>query len=92
MQIPWSMVDNIKYLKFQIVNTDISSGPGIHWICIAQLNDGSLIVDPLGPMNERLYDDIMIRNLMSIPSESISLNMCASMEKTNLFLQWQNTI
>lgn len=56
------MVDNIK-LTFKdplIVNTDISSGPGIHWIVLYPVKDICYIIDPLGENNFRPYDKIMI--------------------------------
>ena len=56
------MVDNIK-LTFKdplIVNTDISSGPGIHWIVLYPVKEICYIIDPLGENNFRPYDKIMI--------------------------------
>ena len=56
------MVDNIK-LTFKdplIVNTDISSGPGIHWIVLYPVKDICYIIDPLGENNFRPYDKLMI--------------------------------
>ena len=56
------MVDNIK-LTFKdplIVNTDISSGPGIHWIVLYPVKEICYIIDPLGENNFRPYDKLMI--------------------------------
>lgn len=56
------MVDNIK-LTFKdplIVNTDISSGPGIHWIVLYPVKEICYIIDPLGENNFRPYDKILI--------------------------------
>ena len=56
------MVDNIK-LTFKdplIVNTDISSGPGIHWIVLYPVKEICYIIDPLGENNFRPYDNILI--------------------------------
>ena len=61
------MVDNIK-LTFKdplIVNTDISSGPGIHWIVLYPVKEICYIIDPLGENNFRPYDKIMIEKLNS---------------------------
>ena len=46
-----------------ITNTDVSSGPGIHWITIYRINQDALIIDPLGPRNLRPYDAIMFAQL-----------------------------
>ena len=63
--LKWSMVDNIK-LTFKdplIVNTDISSGPGIHWIVLYPVKDICYIIDPLGENNFRPYDNILINTI-----------------------------
>ena len=60
--LKWSMVDNIKlsYKEPLIMNTDISSGPGIHWIVLYPVDKVCYIFDPLGENNFRPYDKIMI--------------------------------
>ena len=60
--LKWSMVDNIKlsYKEPLIMNTDISSGPGIHWIVLYPVKEICYIIDPLGENNFRPYDKIMI--------------------------------
>ena len=60
--LKWSMVDNIKlsYKEPLIMNTDISSGPGIHWIVLYPVDKIFYIFDPLGENNFRPYDKIMI--------------------------------
>lgn len=40
-----------------IVNTDLSGGPGVHWIVVVQLSDGPYAYDPLGPRNDRRASD-----------------------------------
>ena len=59
------MVDNIKlYHKVPlIVNTDLSSGPGIHWIVLYPVDNICYIFDPLGENNFRPYDNIMINKI-----------------------------
>ena len=63
--LKWSMVDNIKlsYKEPLIMNTDISSGPGIHWIVLYPVDKVCYIFDPLGENNFRPYDKIMIDKL-----------------------------
>ena len=63
--LKWSMVDNIKlsYKEPLIMNTDISSGPGIHWIVLYPVDKVCYIFDPLGENNFRPYDKIMIEKL-----------------------------
>jgi hypothetical protein len=66
--LKWCSVDEIgKMLKIGnifLVNTDLSSGPGIHWLCACCLVDGNqnvlYVVDPLGPENERPNDKVML--------------------------------
>ena len=60
--LKWSMVNNIKlsYKEPLIMNTDISSGPGIHWIVLYPVDKVCYIFDPLGENNFRPYDKIMI--------------------------------
>lgn len=60
--LKWSMVDNIKLSHKEplIMNTDISSGPGIHWIVLYPVDKICYIFDPLGENNFRPYDKIMI--------------------------------
>ena len=60
--LKWSMVDNIKlsYKEPLIMNTDIYSGPGIHWIVLYPVDKVCYIFDPLGENNFRPYDKIMI--------------------------------
>ena len=60
--LKWSMVDNIKltYKEPLIMNTDISSGTGIHWIVLYPVDKVCYIFDPLGENNFRPYDKIMI--------------------------------
>ena len=59
------MVDNIKlsYKEPLIMNTDISSGPGIHWIVLYPVDKVCYIFDPLGENNFRPYDKIMIEKI-----------------------------
>ena len=63
--LKWSMVDNIKlsYKEPLIMNTDISSGPGIHWIVLYPVDKVCYIFDPLGENNFRPYDKMMIEKL-----------------------------
>ena len=63
--LKWSMVDNIKlsYKEPLIMNTDISSGPGIHWIVLYPVDKVCYIFDPLGENNFRPYDKIMIEKI-----------------------------
>jgi hypothetical protein len=66
-KIKWASVDNFAHLlKSQdafIINTDLSSGPGIHWITLVNRNKMVHIVDSLGKNNHRQYDDIMKQQL-----------------------------
>ena len=62
--IKWAMVDKfgplLKDRRAIVVNTDVSSGEGIHWIVMIPIDDVVYIVDSLGEeTNERQYDDIM---------------------------------
>ena len=59
------MVDNIKLYHKEplIVNTDLSSGPGIHWIVLYPVDNICYIFDPLGENNYRLYDNIKINKI-----------------------------
>lgn len=64
------MVDTFKNLLNEneafIVNTDLSSGSGIHWIVIYRNNDNLLIIDPLGKKNYRPYDAIMFKTIKDV--------------------------
>lgn len=61
----WCMVDQIaKELKpynIFILNTDVSTGDGIHWVACIALSDSVYVIDPLGPQNKRKYDDMMLK-------------------------------
>ena len=53
------MVDDfqeaLKVNKPLIINTDISGGPGVHWIvAVLRPKGGLYIYDPLGPANDRV--------------------------------------
>lgn len=39
---------SLKNLQFIIVNTDVSSGPGIHWYCVVRLKNLVEVFDSLG--------------------------------------------
>ena len=58
LNLPWSYVDQVKLRLHEplIVNTDLSGGPGVHWIVLVKLRHGIVYMyDPLGPKN-RLVD------------------------------------
>jgi hypothetical protein len=61
------MVDNFeKYLinnKPFVVNTDVSSGFGIHYIVLCKLDNNCYICDSLGKNNYRPYDNIMLKTI-----------------------------
>lgn len=42
-----------------VVNTDLSGGPGIHWITLFRMGPKTLIFDPLGPGNKRNNDAVI---------------------------------
>ena len=42
-----------------IVNTDVSSGPGIHWIVFLLRGKTVYVIDPLGPNNYRPYQGVI---------------------------------
>ena len=70
------MVDNIK-LTFKdplIVNTDISSGPGIHWIVLYPVKEICYIIDPLGENNFRPYDKIMIDRINEFGNKAFMID------------------
>ena len=46
-----------------IANTDLSSGQGIHWICIYPKDQYAMIIDPLGSKNFRPNDQIMFEQI-----------------------------
>ena len=59
---PWANIDTISPKSFArskvvIMNTDWHSGPGVHWVTIAKLSDGTYyLIDPLGPKNKRVIN------------------------------------
>lgn len=63
----WGSVDNfagkLKDREPIIVNTDISSGQGIHFFTVIPIDDVLFIIDSLGTNNYRPYDDIMFREI-----------------------------
>jgi len=62
----WVSVDqnyNLKLYQPLIVNTDVSTSQGIHWIIIYPLQSTNVIIDPLGPDNFRPYDKDMFNQL-----------------------------
>jgi len=65
--ITWSMVDNLHNVMYDrepvCLNTDLSSGAGIHWICVYPRDNIIYIIDPLGPKNYRPYDSIMYNQM-----------------------------
>ena len=48
-----------------IVNTDVSSGGGTHYIVLYIKNNECYIIDPLGKNNFRPYDNIMMEKLQN---------------------------
>lgn len=61
-KLPWATADTFDLRKTPvvIVNTDIQSGPGIHWITIATTRDKrALIIDSLGPRDDQPYNDMI---------------------------------
>lgn len=62
----WYNVDRIPKIRdgeVIIINTDLSSGPGIHWVSGKRFGRDFFIVDSLGPSNFRVYDKIMLQKL-----------------------------
>lgn len=70
-----AMVDNfeLKDKKPIIINTDVSTGQGIHWITLMPFfNDGvCMVIDSLGPNNFRRYDQIMYDRIASYGLKSL---------------------
>ena len=63
-RLQWASIDNFaQYLTRAnipcVTNTDISTSEGIHWITLVRVSKTVCIIDPLGPDNERPYDDMM---------------------------------
>jgi hypothetical protein len=54
-----------------IVNTDHTSGTGIHWITIMPIDDRVFIVDSLGQNNVRPYDNIMFSTFANAGLEPV---------------------
>lgn len=46
-----------------IINTDLSGGPGIHWIVLVPIDEHVYIIDSLGPDNYRPNDATMLSKL-----------------------------
>jgi len=67
--VPWCMTDevaeNIRNKPVLIVNTDLSGGPGIHWLCLFVRDNEVEIFDPLGPENKRSNWDILLEEIRS---------------------------
>lgn len=63
--IQCDMVDNIRFRPNTaiVVNTDVSSGSGIHYIVLIPIEHTVYIIDPLGSRNisQRPYDSIMFK-------------------------------
>ena len=63
--VKWASVDNFSDLLNQkdafIINTDLDSGGGIHWITLFVRDGICYIVDSLGPDNKRPNDKIMFK-------------------------------
>ncbi len=61
--VPWANVDNygakLRDGEPLIINTDLSSGEGIHWMCAMPIGDTLFVVDSLGADNVRPHDDLM---------------------------------
>ena len=61
----WYSVDRIPKIGATpfIINTDLQSGPGIHWIAARRYGKKLFIVDSLGPNNYRQNDDVMFSQI-----------------------------
>lgn len=46
-----------------IVNTDLSSGGGIHWFVLYPTANKVVVIDSLGQYNERPYDNVMLEQI-----------------------------
>jgi len=62
-KLKYAMVDTfaplLKTNEAFIINTDLSSGQGIHWITLYPKNGICYIIDSLGAENDRPNDDVM---------------------------------
>lgn len=76
--LKWCCIDqleeNIKCHMPVVVNTDISTGPGIHWICIVEIDEVAFIIDPLGPDNFRPYDELMFKQFSEMGLKPVFYN------------------
>lgn len=90
--IAWCNVDTVQILLLDknvncfILNTDMSTGEGIHWLTCKKIPPNIIyIYDSLGKNNYRKYDDIMIEKIKKCnyktyiydnQSQYISSNWC----------------
>lgn len=93
--LDWSMMDKfIPTATPQVVNTDISTGPGDHWI-VAFINKGEgYVYDPLGPDNHRVTTDFIDSDPFLISAfrakgiHNIHIYPYASQLKTSALCGW----
>ena len=81
-----TLLDDVKYLQDEymaVINTDVSTGPGKHWVCIYIDNKDSFpsaeFFDPLGDPCPK-----PVRNIMK--------KLCQKMNPENMFLFKENLI
>lgn len=88
-----SKIDN---LKFVIVNTDVSSGPGKHWYALVRLNNLIECFDSLGVTEDRkqfICSHIKGIRFVSInltPLQPFSSQLCGQFVLYYLFERYQN--
>lgn len=67
--IAWGSVDNFAgKLKDRVpivINTDLSSGGGVHWLCLYPVEKKVIVFDSLGKSNFRPNDAIMVKQIQS---------------------------
>ena len=72
-----------------ILNSDISSGKGYHWLCCYEYSPNHLfIIDPLGPKNYRPYNNIMMKILKENNYDVIYYPFKFQQQLSNLCGEW----
>ena len=89
---PWAMADEIagklhpkgvrEAKQPLVVNTDLSGGPGIHWITLFPMGRKTLIFDPLGPENRRDNDSVIREQIRRTGSEAELMSIRVQAKKS----------
>jgi hypothetical protein len=84
----WASIDNFKNkLKDGlpiIINTDVSTGQGIHWIVLTKIGSNVFIIDSLGRLNKRDNQDILDKTLKELNLTPIYYNGAMQYMDSNL--------